>query len=217
VKRHLDRARELNPTSPLVRVRYVMWLLLECRFEEAIAEMEAAVESDPLSVSTRTWLAIVLYLDRQYDRAIEQGRLMVEIEPANYVGYWILGYTREKGLFDESIAAHRKAVELSGGSMLMLGWLGLALGQAGKAAEARAVLEQLHAAADRHLCVPPSSFAFTYLGLGDVDDAFVWLDRAVDGRDRMIIPIQSYPFLDPLRGDPRYGELLRKLKMPRLR
>ncbi len=215
VKRHLDRARELDPTSPLVRVRYAMGpLLTECRLAEAIAEMEAAVESDPLSIFMRLWLAIMLYLDRQYDQAIEQGRLMVEIEPANYVGYWIVGaYTREKGLFGESIAAHRKAVELSGGAMLMLGWLGLALGQAGKRDEARRVLQQLHAAADRQAYVQPSCFAWTYLGLGDIDNAFLWMDRAVDGCDRMMVPIQLYPFLDPVRGDSRYAELLRKMRL----
>ena len=215
VKRHLDRARELNPTSPLVRVRYAMGpLLTEGRIDEAIAEMEAALESDPFSVFMRMWLGCFFWLDRQYDRAIEQTRLMIEIEPANYTGYWTLGvYTREKGLFDESIAAHHRAVELSGGSMLMLGWFGFALGQSGKTAEARAVLEQLHEAAGRQIYVPPTSFAWTYLGLGDTDNTFVWLDRAVDGRDRMIVPIQFYPFFDPLRGDRRYAKLLRKLNL----
>jgi tetratricopeptide (TPR) repeat protein len=176
--------------------------------------MEAAVESDPLSIFMRLWLAIMLYLDRQYDRAIEQGRLMVEIEPANYVGHWIVGaYTREKGLFDESISAHRRAVELSGGATLMLGWLGLALGQADRTAEAHSVLERLQAAANRGTYVQPTCFAWTYLGLGDIDTAFVWLDRAVDASDRMMVPIQLYPFFDPLRGDSRYAQLLRKMKL----
>ena len=215
VKRHLDRARELNPTSPLVRVRYAYGpLLTECRLEEAIAEMEAAVESDPLSSFMWMWLAIMLYLDRQYDRAIEQSRMIVEIEPENYVGYWLVGaYTREEGLFDESIAAHRRAVELSGGSMLMLGWLGLALGQAGRTAEARGVLKQLQAAIDRNMYVQPTCLAWTHLGLGDIDNAFLWLDRAVDASDRMLVPIQLYPFFDPLRRDPRYAALLRKMKL----
>jgi len=61
--------------------------------------------------------------------------------------------------------------------------------------------------------VPPSAFAFTYLGLGDVDSAFLWMDRAADACDHMLTPIQSYPFLDPLRSDPRYSALLRKLKV----
>jgi TolB-like protein/tetratricopeptide (TPR) repeat protein len=215
VRRHLDRALELNPASPLVRVRYAMGpLLTECRLEEAIDALEAALESDPLSTFVRAWLAIMCYLDRQYERSVEESRRIVELEPANYVGYWLVGaYTRECGLFDESIAAHRRSIELSGGSMLMLGWFGLSLGQAGRTAEARAVLEQLRAAADRQAYVPPTCFAWTYLGLRDIDNAFLWLDRAVDVSDRMMVPIQLYPFFDPLRGDPRYAALLRKMKL----
>jgi TolB-like protein len=215
VKRHLDRARELDRASQLVRVRYAMGpLLTECRLEEAIDELEAALESDPLSAFVRAWLAIMCYLDRQYERSVEESRRIVELEPGNYVGHWLVGaYTRECGLFDESIAAHRRSIELSGGSMLMLGWFGLSLGQAGRTAEARAVLEQLQAAADRQVYVPPTCFAWTHLGLGDIDSAFLWLDRAVDVSDRMMVPIQLYPFFDPLRGDPRYAELLRKMRL----
>ena len=135
VRRHVDRARELNPSSPMVRLWHAMGPLLapESRLEEAIDELHAAAEDDPLSALIRAWLAILFHLDRQYDRAAEESRLLVELEPDNYVGYWLLGAaTAAKGLFDEAIAAHRRSVELSGGSMLMLGWLGLALGQGGQ-------------------------------------------------------------------------------------
>ncbi len=161
LERHLDRARELNPALPLVRLRYAMGpLLVEGRFEEAIAELQAALESDPLSILIRAWLAIMLYLDRGFERGLEEAHRIVELERANYVGYWLAGaYARECGLFEESIAAHRKSIDLSGGSMLMLGWYGLALGQAGRIAEARDVLGQLAAAAESQRYVPPSCFA----------------------------------------------------------
>jgi len=94
----------------------------------------------------------------------------------------------------------------------MLGWMGLTLGRAGKYPEARGVLEQLQTIAERTY-VPPSSFAWTYLGLGDFDNTFVWLDRALAGRDLMGMPLRSFPFLGEFRKDPRYGELLRKWKM----
>jgi TolB-like protein len=212
VKREMDRARELNAASPLVRIRYAIgWLMPECQFEEAARELEAALEADPQSTFPRTWLSCMLWLDRRYDRAIEQGRLTVEFDPGAFAGYLVLGLAlREKGRFDDAIAAHRTAVELSNGSPLMLGWLGLALGQAGHSAEARAVLARLNALANAGY-VPPSSFAWTHYGLGEIDQAFRWMDRAVDGRDQMMMPIQSYPFLDPVRTDPRYVALLRKL------
>jgi TolB-like protein/tetratricopeptide (TPR) repeat protein len=212
VKREMDRARELDPTSPLVRVRYAQgWLLHACRFDEAVAEIELALESDPQSTFMRAWLLCMYWLKRDYDRAIQQGRVIVDFDPDAPTGYWMLGSVlREQCLFDDAIAAHRRAVELSHGSPLMLGWLGLALGQAGLAAEARVILERLHAIS-RAAYVPPTSFAWTYLGLGDVDETFAWMNRAVDARDYMMIPIQSYPFLDPVRSDPRYFALLKKM------
>jgi hypothetical protein len=115
-------------------------------------------------------------------------------------------------MFEEAIAAHRRAVELSGGSPLMLGWLGLALAQSGETAEARAILDRLHLIA-REAYVPPTSFAWIQLGLGEIDGAFTWMDRAVDGRDQMMIPIKTYPFLDPIRADPRFSALLRKMNL----
>ena len=81
----------------------------------------------------------MFHLDRQFERAIDESRLIIELEPENYVGYRLLGTNaRASGQFEEAIAAHRWSVQLSGGSMLMLGWLGLALGQAGRTDEARA-------------------------------------------------------------------------------
>jgi len=216
VRRHVDKARELDPASPMVRLWYAMGPLLapECRLGDAIDELHLAAEADPLSVLVRSWLAILFHLDRQYDQAVDESRRIIELEPGNYMGYWLLGAaTGAKGRFDDAIAAYRRAVELSGGSMLMLGWLGLGLGQAGRADEALDVLAQLRAAADRQVYVPPTSFAWTYLGLGDVDNTFTWLDRAVEVRDRMMVAIQSYWFFDPLRDDPRFADLLRRMKL----
>jgi tetratricopeptide (TPR) repeat protein len=214
VQREMDRARQLDPASPLVRTRYaVSGLLPHGRMEEAVAELEGALESDPLSPFIRIWFGMMLWLGRHYDRAIEQAKILLELEPAGYLSHFAAGlYYREKGMFDEAIAAHRRAVELSGGSPLMLGWLGLALAQSGNTAEARAVLDRLHPIA-HETYVPPTSFAWIHLGLGEIDDAFTWMDRAVDGRDQMMIPIKTYPFLDAIRADPRFSALLRKMNL----
>ena len=214
VKREMDLALELDPESPLVRFRYAgSWLMAQGYLEESETEVEKALESDPLSTYYRSWFAVILWLNRKYDRAIEQGQMVVKFDPQVYTGYWALGMVyRDYGKFEEAIAAHRRAVELSGGLPLLIGWLGLALGQAGQTKKARAVLDQLHEIAKAGY-VPPSSFAWTYLGLGEIDEAFVWLDRAVDGRDHMMIPIKSYPFFDSIREDPRFTALLRKMNL----
>ena len=215
VKHEMDRALELNPTSPIVRVRHAMgWLLSQGRLGEAAAEIEAALETDPLSVFMRVWLGCMLWLDRRYDLALEQARMAIDIEPDNFLGHWHRGlYLRDAGRHDESIAAHRRALELSGGSLLVLGWLGLALGQGGRRGEAEQVLQQLESAASAGAYVPPTSVAWTLLGLGRIAEAFTWMDRAVDGCDHMLMPLQFYPFLDPFRTDPRYLGLMRRLQM----
>ena len=61
--------------------------------------------------------------------------------------------------------------------------------------------------------VPPSAFAWIYLGLGDVDRAFEWLDRAIDARDQLMMPIKSCPIFDPIRADPRFAALLHKMNL----
>jgi TolB-like protein len=214
IERELARALELNPASSLVRMLYaVSWLMPQGRMGEAIAELERALEWDPLSYQVQCWLTVMIGLSRDYDRLVDQSRLLIELEPTCPLGPWqLMAGLRGKGLLDESVAAQRKAVELSGGAPMMVGWLGLMLGVSGRADEARGVLERLEAMALTR-CVPPSMFAFTYLGLRDVDRAFEWFDRAVDARDQIMMPIKTYVFFDPLRNDPRFHALLRKMKL----
>ncbi len=114
--------------------------------------------------------------------------------------------------FADAVDAFRRSAELSGGLPLALGGLGLALAKSADAAGARAVCDRIRAM-PRHVYVPPTSLAFIHLGLGEIDEFFVWMERAVDARDHMITPIKTYRFFDPIRGDPRYMELLRKMNL----
>jgi TolB-like protein/Tfp pilus assembly protein PilF len=214
VEREMDLALKLNPSSSLVRVRYAANLLMPLgRLEEAAQELDRALELDPLSSATHSWLAVVLMIARQYERAEAQARLLLDLEPASYVGYLILGgVRREQGQYEAAIEAQRKAVALSGGSAAMLGWLGLVLGRSGREAEARELLEQLNRKAEAAY-VPPTAFAWIHLGLGEFESAFEWLDRAIDTRDQFMMPIRSYPIFDPIRADPRFAALLRKMNL----
>ncbi len=214
VQAEMDRARELDPASAIVRVRYaVNGLMPHGRLEEAVAELEGVLDTDPLSVYALMPLAIMLVLWRRYDRALDQSRLLLEIDPTAYWGHLVIGSChREQQRYDEAIAAHQRAVELSGGSAAMLGWLGLALGLGGRTVEARALLERLHAM-EATAYVPPTSFAWIHLGLGEIESAFDWMDRAIDGCDQLMMPIKSYAFFDPIRADPRFTALLRKMHL----
>jgi TolB-like protein/Tfp pilus assembly protein PilF len=214
VNRAMARALQSSPTSPLVRTRYAFNVLMpHGRLEAAVDELERAVEWDPSSAFIRTHLAIVLVLWRRWDQALEQAEMVLQLEPNAYMAYLVKAVCyRERRLPEESIAAQRLAAELSGGSPAMLGWLGLALAVGGKAAEARTILERLHELATTGY-VPPASVAWIHLGLGEFDAAFEWLDRAVDARDQLIMPIKSYAILDPIRADPRFLALLRKMRL----
>ena len=214
VEREMWRALELNPSSPTVRLRNAISGLMPLgRLEESVAELKIVIESDPLSLFHRWWLAIMHLLARDYVRAMEQARFMVELDPAYYLGHWMCGMSSMvQGRHADATAELRQAVKLSDGLPLMMGWFGLALGRSGESGEARVLLQQL-SEISRAAYVPPSCFAWIHLGLGEVEDAFAWMDRAIDARDPMMMPIKSYPFFDPLRSDPRYHALLRRMNL----
>ena len=214
IERELTRALELDPASPLVRMLYAVGLLMpQARLGDAIAELDLALERDPLSYQLHYWRTIMLILDRQADRVIAQARLLIELDPEAAPGWWLLGVALTRtGRFEEGLAAVRKAVELSGAAAWSTGWLGLVLGLGGRTDEAAAVLERLETMS-RTAYVAPASFAWVYLGLKDLDRAFEWLDRAVDAHDQLMMPIKSYVFFDPIRDDPRFHALLRKMHL----
>ncbi len=212
-ERQMARARDMNPNSPLVRVRHSTVLGVLGRSEEAVAELECALELDPLSFEVRCWLVMELFLWRQFERGLRQARQLVELEPGHHLAHKMLGLVylgMQK--YDESAVAFRRATELSGDFPLMLGWLGLASGLGGHTAEARTIMERLREIASERF-VLPSSFAWVHLGLGEIDDAFAWMERAANHNDEWIHPLKVYPFLDPLRADPRFHALMSKLSL----
>ena len=214
VQREMALALGLNPNSPLVRMRYAWsWLMPHGHMEEAVAEVESALQLDPLSLQGHTMLVILLVISHQHEKTLEAARRLLEINPNAYWAYLSIGSTyRDQGELGKAIHAHRKAFEASGGSAAMTGWLGLTLGLSGNADEAGALLERLHALAAQGY-VPPTSHAWIHLGLGEIDRAFEWLNRAVDECDQFMMPIKSYRFFDPIRDDPRFRALLHRMNL----
>jgi hypothetical protein len=189
------------------------WLMPKGRMEEAVAETEYALQLDPLSLFVRLTRLVMLLLSYQHERTLEAARQLLELDPAAYWAYLAMGSIyRDQGLLHKAVAAHRRAAEVSGDSPAMLGWLGQTLALSGNTSEARALLQRLyHETAEGY--VPPTSLAWIHLGLGEVDAAFEWLNRAVDECDQLLMAIKSYRFLDPIRSDPRFAGLLRKMNL----
>jgi TolB-like protein/tetratricopeptide (TPR) repeat protein len=224
-ERCMERAIALNPTSPFVKYCNAMVILMpHSRIDEAVAELRGALESDPLDTGIRCWLGIMLLLGRNYEAGIKEAKCMLELEPNSCWPPFIEGIAYRQMYFEESlrgnfkpefaaasIAGHRRAVELAPGAEHLLAWYGFALGVCGKKEEARNILTQFKRS--EHYILP-TNFAHLYLGLGEIDTAFAWFDRAVEERDQNMMPILSYAHFDPLRSDPRFGELLCKMKLP---
>lgn len=210
---HIARAKEMSPNSPAVMLRYAMTMMVVGSVEDATEELERALTIDPRSFQIGGWLAEMYYLGRQYQKALAQAMRTFELAPDHFVVHLAMSHIRmATGEYDESIAAARKAVELSGGLPLVRGWLGMALAAAGRKQEAHDMLARLHAI-KREKYVPASSFAWIHLALENIDDAFEWLNRAVDEGDRMVAPVRHYPFLDRFRKDPRLQKLLQKMNL----
>jgi tetratricopeptide (TPR) repeat protein len=214
VDRELRRAFQLNSESPLVRLRYaISGLLPHARNDEAMIELERILRTDPLSIIARWWMAVCAHLARRPDRAIAEGRHMIALDPTHFLGFWALGV----GLNDmdpgpDAVKALERAHELSGGMPFTLGFLAMVSGRAGLLDDARRLLGQAEQMAKTGY-VPPSTFVWCHIGLGNWDAAFEWMDRAIEARDPIIMPIKSFPMMDPGRGDPRFRALLRKMHL----
>jgi DNA-binding winged helix-turn-helix (wHTH) protein len=214
VEREMYLALQLAPDSPVVRTRYaVSGLMPHGQLREATSELERALQIDPLAFEARSWLGIILLLSHRYEEAIESSGKLLDIEPAAWPAYFAMGSAHHYlGHPSQAIAEMRKAVESSGGGLCPLAWLGMLLAAHGETGEARDVLKRLHERASEGY-VPPTSIAWIYLGLKEIDLAFEWMDRAVEECDQFMMPIKTYGFLDPLRPDPRYVQLLRKMNL----
>jgi tetratricopeptide (TPR) repeat protein len=144
---------------------------------------------------------------------LDEGRHMVALDPTHFLGHLVIGLACiETGAPHEAVVALEKARELSGGVPLTIGYLAFAYGRAGRLDDARKVLEQAQTMAAKAY-VPPSTLALGHVGLGDWDAAFHWWDRAVDVRDPIVVPVKTFPFFDPVRSDPRYRAILRRMNL----
>jgi TolB-like protein/Tfp pilus assembly protein PilF len=206
-EREFRRALELRPNHAECHRMYSVFLWNVGRFEEALSQAQRGQELDPLSPSTN--VGSTFLWARQYDRAIAECRRALEMDPDLPHAHFGLGlaYTL-RGDFREGIRELRVAVRLSRRNPGYLSRLGHAYAAAGKEREARKVLEELQARSRRQY-VSPVGIALVHLGLGDRDEALVWLEKAYQVHDFDLVT--RNPRLDPLRSDPRFQHLLRRV------
>ncbi|MCU1262003.1 MAG: repeat-containing protein [Bryobacterales bacterium] len=205
-------AISLNPAYATVHHWYAITYLAPLGLlDAALAEMEKAEELDPVSVSIKRDIALILYSSRRYEEAVEQSKGAIELDRGFHGAYWALGQAYE-GLsrYPEAVAAFQKGLELSADTPRLLGALGHAYTSWGKRDEAYEVLEQLNRLALRSY-VSPFDFALVHLGLGDLDAFFEWLELAYRSRCYELVSTRVDPKFDSVRGDPRFSKMLRRL------
>jgi len=214
--REFQRAIELKPNYASAHQWYGNDLLVPLgRFDEAIAEVKRALELDPLSLIINEDLGNTYYSARRYDEAIEQLTKTLELDSSFYYAHWSLGVAFEaKGTLDAAIEEYQKARALND-DPFVLALLGHAYASSGNKAEGLKILDQLKELSKQRY-VAAYNFAIVYLGLGDKEEALRWLQKSYQDRAGYdIATIKVDPFLDPLRGDPRFEELVAKVLAPK--
>ncbi|MEJ7810148.1 MAG: protein kinase [Gemmatimonadaceae bacterium] len=207
------RAIALNPQYATAYQWYGQYLSAMGQFDKSITALQRALELEPLSLPIGASMGRVLYNARRYDEAVTQCRAALEMEPTFAVARAWLGMTYiAMGVHDVAIAELERAVELTKGNPAILAGLGDAYAVAGQRDKAQRIADTLAEQAERRKVVPVFT-AVIYGDLGEADRAFQVLDAAYEQRSDWLVNLKVTPYFDSLRPDPRFAELLRKMRL----
>jgi len=205
------RALELNPNYATGHEWYGVSLAPMRRFDEGTVSVKRALELDPLSLMINSVYGLGLYWERRYDEALDQYRKTVEMDPNFSLVYLFLGWTYSaKGMWEEAIVASNKFMTLSQGSPFGVGTLGSVYAMSGQRYKALKMLDRLNELSQERY-VSPFYKAIIYMGLGEKDQAFEYLEKAYLERESWMATLGTFPLLDSLRSDPRFTALLKKM------
>jgi DNA-binding winged helix-turn-helix (wHTH) protein/Flp pilus assembly protein TadD len=207
----LRRAIEANPRYGPAHQTYAAYLANQRRFAESIEEARLALELEPASLPARQTYAWMLYFDRQYDAALRELQTIAEMDPGYTSVHFFIGEALlVMGRAADAIRELETAVALTDRAPAPLGLLAMAFGASGKRGEAQRIVEELEARSAAQN-VPPGALLLAYIGVGDTSRAVDMLARGYEERDNYEINIDSDPLMDPLRTDPRFLELCRRV------
>jgi TolB-like protein/Tfp pilus assembly protein PilF len=209
-EREFKRALELNPNSARAHNQYAWLLSVVGRHDEAIEQSKRAHELDPLSLNIWVELGRRYYFNRDYDKAIEEYRKVLELFPDSWYARSELALAlSQKGLHNEAIEEYSKT-EFEPTYHWHLGYI---YGVAGKQEKAREILNYYLELSKKGF-MWPTNIVFIYIGLGEKDKAFEWLEKSYEQRGSWLIHLKVDPMFDSLRSDPRFQDLLEKMNFP---
>lgn len=209
-EREFRHALELDPRYADAYTGLGMNLMARGRLPEAIAKLQRAVQLDPLSATANSALELAFFNSKQYDRAIQHSRDTLELAPNFVFSHAVIGLAyAQKREFPKAIAALQEAARLDRSPTFPL-LLAYGYALAGKKDEARKLVHQVEAISKRrYVCY--YEIAAPYVALGEKDEAFKWFDKALEQRCDCLVWTNIEPMNDPLRSDPRFTALVRKL------
>jgi TolB-like protein/Tfp pilus assembly protein PilF len=205
-----QRALDLKPNDVAAHLGYADWLLCQGRTEEALAWSRRARELDPIGV-TGVPTAWILFHARRYDEAIRELRSVLAVHPDYAEARWFLGFALiGKSQPEQAIPELEKTVSMMHRSPGSIELLATAHARAGHRTEALRLISELKRRRETSY-VPAGAFINPTLALGDYDEAFVWFERAYQEHSNILQFLKVHPFFDPVRGDPRFADLLRRV------
>lgn len=204
------RTLELNPNDPNAYFGFAMWLLCQGRTDEAVAWGKRARELDPLAVSGND-VGWMLFQSHRYDEAVHELRSQLALNAEDPTTLWFLGFVLiAKDEPGDAIPFLEKAADVSQRSPGVLGVLVRAYAHAGRRNDALRILAELKRRRSAGY-IPAAAFVNAYLGLDDTEEAFVWFEKAYREKSNILQFVKTHPYFDPIRGDPRFVDLVRRV------
>ena len=209
-KSEYDRALNLRPNDAGAYSGMAWWLECQGRNEEALTMRRRARELDPLAISGAE-LGWDLFYARRYDQAIHELRSALAVKPDDAYALWILGFALIANHHpQDAIPVLKKGVSVSNNSPALIGLLVNASAQAGRRTDALRLLDELKRRR-RTGYVPTAAFVLAYLGLGEYDQTFAWLEQGYKEQSNILQLLKVFPFFDPIRTDPRFMDLVHRV------
>ncbi|HTG58348.1 MAG TPA: protein kinase [Terriglobia bacterium] len=208
------RSLELNPGYAHGHHWYAHLLFSSGRRDEALAESTRSLELDPLSPILVVHLGWHYLYTRQHDRALDQLAKALELEPSYALAHWYRGLAyEEKKMYPEALRELTKTKDLLPGNLAVQSDIGHVYAVSGNKSEAEKTIARLKQESTRTY-VNLYELALIYIGLGQNDQAFDWLEKAYRERSDQLIYLKVDPRLDPIRSDSRFADLVRRVGIP---
>jgi TolB-like protein/Tfp pilus assembly protein PilF len=214
-EREYRRAIELNPSYSVARIWYAIYLYAMQRFEEAATQAQRAQQLDPGSPMINSWAGSAYFFAGRVEEAMASFQKALELDPNSGYASMVLGRAYvTQGMYQQAIAELQKTMVFNPREVMVLGALAHAYGRSGQRDEALKLVDELKRIEVERGVAPTFPFVWAYAGLGDNEQAFAWLERAYQERRERLVWLNVDPLLEPLRSDPRFHDLVRRVGLP---